>query len=198
MVDPWELLDRAMNVESLIEAIIEGWIGVIENVAGPKGRRFLPLVVTGFLFILSSNWIGTLPFFGNITWFRSPNSDLNLTAAMAIIVFLTVQIWGFRAMGAGGYLKEFVVPNPLHILTEISRPVSLSLRLFGNIFAGDVLLETMNRIAPFVLFIFLGLELFVGIIQALIFAMLTLAFLSIATAHEGHGEGHSADAEGHH
>jgi F-type H+-transporting ATPase subunit a len=115
---------------------------------------------------------------------------------MAIVVFLAVQAWGIKAMGVGGYLREFVVPNPLHLLTELSRPVSLALRLFGNIFAGEVLLHTMLGIAPFVLFIFLGLELFVGVIQALIFAMLTLAFLSIATAH-GHGEAADAHHEGH-
>jgi F-type H+-transporting ATPase subunit a len=179
--------------QNLVELIIEAWMGIIEQVAGARGRKFLPLVLTAFLFILMSNWLGTLPIFGNINWFRSPNSDLNLTAAMAIIVFFTVQFWGIRSLGIGGYLKEFVVPNPLHILTELSRPVSLSLRLFGNIFAGEVLLKTMLGIAPYVLFVFLGLEVFVGMIQALIFAMLTLAFLSIATAH-----GHEAAGDEHH
>jgi F-type H+-transporting ATPase subunit a len=181
------------GMQNVVELIIEAWMGIIQQVAGDRGRKFLPLILTAFLFILASNWLGTLPFFGNVNWFRSPNSDLNLTGAMAIIVFLTVQVWGIKSMGIGGYLKEFVVPNPLHILTELSRPVSLSLRLFGNIFAGEVLLTTMLGIAPFVLFIFLALEVFVGMIQALIFAMLTLAFLSIATAH-----GHDASSDEHH
>lgn len=181
------------GAQNLIEMIVEMWIGIIEQVAGPRGRRFLPLVLTAFLFILTSNWIGTLPIFGNVTWFRSPNSDLNLTAAMALIVFVTVQVWAIKSAGILGYLKEFIIPNPLHILTELSRPLSLSVRLFGNIFAGEVLLATMLKIAPFVLFVFLGIELFVGIIQAIIFAMLTLAFLAIATAHE-----HAGAAEGHH
>ncbi|MFN0072042.1 MAG: F0F1 ATP synthase subunit A [Chloroflexota bacterium] len=181
------------GAQNVVEAIIEAWIGVIEQVAGKRGRMFVPLVVTAFLFILGNNWIGLLPIFGNVTWFRSANSDLNLTAAMAIVVFISVQVWGIKSMGVGGYLKEFVVPNPLHIITELSRPLSLSLRLFGNVFAGEVLLETMVRLAPPVLFIFLGLEMFVGVVQALIFAMLTLAFLSIATAH-----GHGAEAEEQH
>lgn len=181
------------GVQNVVELIIEAWIGVIEQVAGARGRKFVPLVVTAFLFILANNWIGLLPIFGNVTWFRSANSDLNLTAAMAIVVFFTVQAWGIKSMGVGGYLKEFAVPNPLHIITELSRPLSLSLRLFGNVFAGEVLLETMVRLAPPVLFVFLGLEMFVGVVQALIFAMLTLAFLSIATAH-----GHGAEAEEHH
>jgi F-type H+-transporting ATPase subunit a len=181
------------GLQNVVELIIEAWMGIIQQVAGERGRKFLPLILTAFLFILFSNWLGTLPIFGNVNWFRSPNSDLNLTAAMAIVVFLTVQVWGIKSMGIGGYLKEFVVPNPLHILTELSRPVSLSLRLFGNIFAGEVLLTTMLGIAPFVLFVFLALEVFVGMIQALIFAMLTLAFLSIATAH-----GHEASGDEHH
>jgi F-type H+-transporting ATPase subunit a len=178
------------GLQNLIEMIIELWIGIIEQIAGTRGRRFLPLVVTSFLFILASNWIGTLPIFGNVTWFRSPNSDLNLTLSMALIVFFTVQVWAIKSAGILGYLKEFIVPNPLHILTELSRPLSLSVRLFGNIFAGEVLLSTMLKIAPVALFVFLGIELFVGVIQAIIFAMLTLAFLAIATSHES--------ADGHH
>jgi F-type H+-transporting ATPase subunit a len=178
------------GLQNMVELMVEFWIRTIEQVAGHRGLRFLPLVLTAFLFILASNWIGTLPIFGNITWFRSPNSDLNLTLSMALIVFFTVQFWAIKSEGFLGYLKEFIVPNPLHILTELSRPLSLSVRLFGNIFAGEVLLSTMLGIAPFVLFVFLGIELFVGIIQAIIFAMLTLAFLAIATSHEG--------AEGHH
>jgi F-type H+-transporting ATPase subunit a len=115
---------------------------------------------------------------------------------MAIIVFLLCQFFAIKTNGVPGYLKEFVLPNPLHILTELSRPLSLSLRLFGNIFAGGVLVHTMLGIAPFITFVFLGLELFVGAVQALIFTMLTLVFLTIAvTPHHAHEEGH---AEAHH
>jgi F-type H+-transporting ATPase subunit a len=111
---------------------------------------------------------------------------------MAVVVFVLIQFYAIRALGFGGYVKEFFVPNPLHILTELTRPVSLSLRLFGNIFAGGVLVHTMLSVAPLVTFPFLGLELFVGVIQALIFSMLSLVFLSIATAHD-----HGAHAEEH-
>src|SRR5204862_2724721 len=111
----------------------------------------------------------------------------------AIFVFVLVQFYALRTLGLLGYLKEFLIPNPLHLLTELARPVSLSLRLFGNIFAGGVLVHTMLGIAPFVTFVFLGLELFVGAVQALIFTMLTLVFLSIAVT----GHGHDAHDEGH-
>ena len=84
------------------------------------------------------------------------------------------------------------LPNPLRWLEIFTRPLSLAFRLFGNIFASEVLLATMLSVAPFILFVFIAIELFVGIIQALIFAMLSLVFLSIATVHED-AHGHDAD-----
>jgi F-type H+-transporting ATPase subunit a len=184
------------GIQNFMEVVVEQLMGLIEQTAGSRGRAFAPVVMTAFLFILAANWIGTLPFFGNIKGFKSPNSNLNITASMAIIVFFLSQFFAIKTNGIPGYLKEFVVPNPLHILTELSRPLSLSLRLFGNIFAGGVLVHTMLGIAPFITFVFLGLELFVGAVQALIFTMLTLVFLTIAvTPHHAHEEGH---AEAHH
>jgi F-type H+-transporting ATPase subunit a len=184
------------GIQNFMEVVVEQLMGLIEQTAGSRGRAFAPVVMTAFLFILAANWIGTLPFFGNIKGFKSPNSNLNVTAAMAIVVFVLCQIFAIRTNGIGGYIKEFIIPNPLHILTELSRPLSLSLRLFGNIFAGGVLVHTMLGIAPFITFVFLGLELFVGAVQALIFTMLTLVFLTIAvTPHHAHEEGH---AEAHH
>src|SRR5207248_5094259 len=102
------------------------------------------------------------------------------------------EFFELRTLGLWGYLKGLLIPNPMRWLEIFTRPLSLSFRLFGNIFAGEVLLATMLTVAPFVLFIFIGIELFVGVIQALIFSMLSLVFLSIATVHEDvhdqHGE----------
>jgi len=199
------------GLQNLAEVIVEALIGLIEQVAGPRGRAFAPVIMTLFLFILSANWLGTLPIFENIQvideahhtevpLLLSPNSTLNVTGSMAIIVFVLSQIFALKTNGAGGYVKELFIPNPLHILTEVTRPVSLSLRLFGNIFAGGVLVHTMLGIAPFVTFAFLGLELFVGAVQALIFTMLSLVFLAIAvTPHAGHDDAHEdAHAAAHH
>jgi len=199
------------GLQNLAEVIVEALMGLIQQTAGSKGRAFAPVVMTAFLFILAANWLGTLPIFENIhvvdeahhaemALFKSPNSSLNVTASMAIIVFLLCQFFAIKTNGVAGYLKEFVIPNPLHILTELSRPLSLSLRLFGNIFAGGVLVHTMlgmPSIVPIVTFIFLGLELFVGVVQALIFTMLTLVFLTIAVTphhgdHDAHGDAHAA------
>ena len=184
------------GLQNFMEVVVETLMGLIVSTAGPRGRAFAPVVMTAFLFILAANWIGTMPFFGNMVGFKSPNSNLSITAAMAIIVFVLSQAFAIKTNGPLGYLKEFAIPNPLHILTELSRPLSLSLRLFGNIYAGGVLVHTMLGIAPIITFVFLGLELFVGAVQALIFTMLSLVFLSIAVTphhgHDAHEEGHAA------
>jgi len=187
------------GVQNFWELIVELWVGVSEQTMGRRrGRRFMPLVATAFLFILASNWFGTLPI-GYLTVrnpegiqvpvFRSADSDLNVTAAMAIMMILIAEGFELYSLGPLGYLKGLFLPNPMRWLEIFTRPLSLAFRLFGNIFAGEVLLATMLSVAPYVMFVFIGLELFVGLIQALIFSMLSMVFLSIATVHlDGHEE----------
>jgi F-type H+-transporting ATPase subunit a len=190
------------GLQNLWELIIELWVGVSEQTMGRRrGRRFMPLVATAFLFILFSNWFGTLPI-GYLTvvdahgeavpLFRSADSDLNITAAMAIMMIAIAELFELKTLGLLGYLKGLLIPNPMRWLEIFTRPLSLAFRLFGNIFAGEVLLATMLTVAPFAMFVFLALELFVGLIQALIFSMLSLVFLSIATVHEDAHESHGA------
>ncbi len=129
--------------------------------------------------------------------FRSPNADLNMTLAMALIVVVLVQYLGIRSHGPGGYIKELFTPaflGPIHIIGELSRIVSLAFRLFGNIFGGEVLV-TMMYALTFVLIptVFLGLELFFGLIQALVFTILTIIYIQLAVA--GHGDSHGDEAE---
>jgi F-type H+-transporting ATPase subunit a len=190
------------GAQNFWELIVELWVGVSEQTMGRRrARRFMPLVATSFLFILFSNWFGTLPI-GYLTInhgegeaipiFRSADSDLNVTAAMAILMIAIAEFFELKTLGLLGYIKGLLIPNPMRWLEIFTRPLSLSFRLFGNIFAGEVLLATMLTVAPFVLFVFIGLELFVGLIQALIFSMLSLVFLSIATVHEDAHEQHGA------
>jgi F-type H+-transporting ATPase subunit a len=185
------------GLQNVMELAVETLLGTIDQTAGPKGRQFAAVVITAFLYILTANWLGTTPFVNNIHGLRSPNSNLNTTASMAIVVFVLVQYYAIKTNGIGGYLKEFVVPNPLHILSELARPISLSLRLFGNIFAGGVLVHTILALAPYITFVFLGLELFVGAVQALIFSMLSLVFLSIAVTGHGHDAHDESAATAH-
>jgi F-type H+-transporting ATPase subunit a len=192
------------GLQNFWELIVELWMGIAVNTMGERrGRRFMPLVATAFLFILFSNWFGTLPisYFTittaegeHVELFRSANSDLNITAAMAIMMIALAEFFELRSLGPLGYIKGLILPNPLRWLEIFTRPLSLAFRLFGNIFAGEVLLATMLGVAPFLLFVFIAIELFVGVIQALIFSMLSLVFLSIATVHED-AHGHGADHE---
>jgi F-type H+-transporting ATPase subunit a len=192
-----KMREHPSGAQNFWEIVVELWSGVAENTMGRRrARRFLPLILTAFLFILFSNWIGILPIsyitvvneeHHTVPLFRSANSDLNITAAMAILMIVLAEFFELRAMGGLGYLKGLLVPNPMRWIEIFTRPLSLSFRLFGNIFAGEVLLLTMIAVAPYVLFVFLALEMFVGLIQALIFSMLSLVFLSIATMHEEHG-----------
>lgn len=143
-----------------------------------------------------------------VPYLRAPNADLNMTLAMALLAVGIVQIAGIAAHGVGGYVKELTTPiflAPIHIMGEISRVISLSFRLFGNIFGGEVLVTVMYALLGsvfigFATFIFLGVELLFGLIQALIFSILTLVFISTAVA--GHGdhaeEGHGAHGPGAH
>jgi F-type H+-transporting ATPase subunit a len=197
------------GAQNFWELIIELWMGISEQTMGRRrARRFMPLVATGFLFILFSNWFGTLPigYFTirnpegvEVPILRSANSDLNVTAAMAIGIIVLAEGFELWTLGPLGYIKGLLIPNPMRWLEIFTRPLSLAFRLFGNIFAGEVLLATMLKVAPYVMFIFIGLELFVGLIQALIFSMLSLVFLSIATvheeAHEQHGTHDSKESE---
>lgn len=136
-----------------------------------------------------------------VPFLRAPNADLNTTLAMALIAVVIVQIAGIAAHGVGGYAKEFITPaflTPIHIIGEFSRIISLSARLFGNVFGGEVLLSVMYFLLGSVfagagVIIFLGLELLFGAIQALVFAFLTTVYISIAVAGQGDNEGHDIE-----
>jgi F-type H+-transporting ATPase subunit a len=188
------------GLQNFAEAIVEGLLNFGQQAAGPSARTFLPLVGTLFLYIWFANWVGILPGVGTIPAFRSPNSDLSITAAMALIVFIWVQVVGLRADPVA-YFKKFFWPpglSLLELIQEFARPLSLALRLFGNILAGYMLVEVMLQMVPIgVPAVFLALELGVGLIQALIFAILTLVFLSFAAAHGGHGDHSESEHAAH-
>jgi F-type H+-transporting ATPase subunit a len=146
---------------------------------------------------------------------RAPNADLNMTLAMALIAFVSVQIAGIAAHGFGGRIKHMADPPfmfPIEVISEVSRIISLSFRLFGNIFAGEVLVGVMISMSAAILektkwlvvimfglpTIFLLLEVLFGFIQALIFALLTLVYIALATAgSDEHGHVHEPGEEPH-
>jgi F-type H+-transporting ATPase subunit a len=135
-----------------------------------------------------------------VPFLRAPNADLNMTLAMALVTFTAVQILGIRAHGVGGRIRHMADPPflfPIELVSELSRIISLSARLFGNVFAGEVLLGVMYAMAaaikvavvPFIFpVIFLFLEVLFGAVQALVFALLTLIYIALAAAEHGHDD----------
>lgn len=204
------------KLQNIGEFIVESILGMIEGITldRKKAIQFLPLVCTLFVFIIFSNWAGLIPGFETIglrevieghvvlvPFFRQPAADLNTTFALAIISIITVQIFGITHLGLGYFKKFLNFKGPidffvgfLEAVSEISRIISFAFRLFGNIFAGSVLLAVISFLIPVVAALpFYGLELFVGFIQALVFAMLTAVFLQTATM--SHSEEHSESPE---
>lgn len=194
------------------EYILELLFGYFDQVTGDRKQtmRFLPIVGSIFFFVLLSNWLGLLPGTGSITigrtfLFRSANTDLNLTVAMALVSVVSSHIFGLVTVGFFTHLDKFVrfgnlirsfkkgpigifsaviefVVGLIEIVSEIAKVLSLSLRLFGNIFAGEVLLSVISALVAAVLPTpFMLLELLVGLIQAAVFAMLTLVYLTVAS-----------------
>lgn len=142
-----------------------------------------------------------------VPWFRSPDADLNMTLGMALVSFVAFQIYGIKFQGVGGRIKHMADPPfifPIELISELSRIISLSARLFGNVFAGEILLGMMYAIGaaikiaviPFLFpVVFLFLEVLFGTIQALVFALLTLAYIVVAAGDHGEEEhSHVPDA----
>ena len=163
-------------------------------------KKILPLVATFFLFIVTANLLALIPGFlgsffiktpaGEFSVLRSPNSDLTTTAALALFSVLAIQVFSFQALGAKKYLKRFFdFTGPIkfilgffEMISESVKVLSFSFRLFGNIFAGEVLLLVIAFLIPYIVPLpFMILEVFVGIIQAFIFAILTLTFIKTST-----------------
>jgi F-type H+-transporting ATPase subunit a len=260
--------------QGFLEMIIEGFYNLVEGAAGHKwARRFFPIVMTIFLFVIASNWLGLTPLFGGwgalhpadhghqVEWlneeaktigiwvkaengheedehsaaqegtheesgelyalapfFRAATTDLNVTFALAIVSVLMTQYFGVSALGIG-YFSKFINLRGMakaftrkgvgcvgriaafcmgsidffigivESISEIGKVVSFSFRLFGNIFAGEVLLGVMAFLIPYLVSLpFYGLEIFVGFVQAMVFMMLSVAFFVVATT--SHGEEH--------
>lgn len=215
------------GLQNLMEVVIEALHDLVQSVTGDRGKTqaFFPLVATIFLFVLVANWLGLVPGFTvieiepfvseagkkagdhaevahHVPLFRAASTDLNTTAALALISVVMIQYWGIKYLGVNEYRHKFFTTRGgalgaatgiIEFISEVSKLISFSFRLFGNIFAGEVVLIIMSFLAPFGLAIpFLGLEVFVGFIQAFVFAMLTLVFSVVATTAHAHDDGHGA------
>ena len=169
------------GIQNIVEMFIDWLNGLMESSIGVEGRRMMaPFIITLFLYIFIGNEVGFLPQVG--PHFTSPTNDLNVTLGLAILISLTVYFVGVKRQGLG-YFKHFIQPSvaflPLNLLEELSKPLTMSLRLFGNILAGEILLIVLYQLVPFVVpEIWTIFSLVVGFLQAFIFTMLSLVALA--------------------
>jgi len=152
-------------------------------------KKFAPLLSTFFLFIIMSNYSGLIPGAAHIQGFQPPTSNWNTTVALALVTFCTVHYAGFSEHGAH-YLGHFVSPNPaflpLNLIEEVAHPLSLTVRLFGNIFGEEMIIAYLLFLAPFcVPMALMALSVLLGAIQAIVFTLLSASYIN-ASAGGGH------------
>ena len=192
------------KVQNALEFAIEGLSGFAMGIGGPGAKPFITFFLACFLFIAVSNWSGLIPGVGRIHALRAPTSDVNVTVGLALVAFVYFHYQGVRALGIGGYLGKFftlkggpigLFVGVLEFFLEIVKPITLAMRLFGNIYGGELALTVMTTITlAFIPMALYGLELFVGLMQGIIFSVLVLVFTMLAM--EGHhDEGHEEHHE---
>jgi F-type H+-transporting ATPase subunit a len=198
-------VEKPGRFQILLEDGVMAVAGLLDDWIGPDGRRFLPLITTFGLFILLGNYAGLVP------GLMSPTSNINVTVGCAITTWVYYHYQGFRKQGVVNYVKHFAVPPgvpwwiapimlPIELISHSSRLLSLSVRLFGNIFGEEMVIVILSGIIPFIVplpMMFLGLV--TGGLQAFIFVLLSIIYLQAAVAveHEDDAHGHDAPA-GHH
>jgi len=195
------------KLQILLEDALSFVYGMLDDNIGPKGRRYLPVVGGLFLFILLGNLMGLVP------GLMAPTSNINVTLGCALTVFVYYQFHGFKEQGVIGYIRHFVAPPgapiwiapiyfPIEIISHFSRVLSLSVRLFGNIFGEELVILIIASLVPFVVPLpMMALGIVTSSLQAFSFAMLTTIYLAGAVVvdhgpeHDhGHGEEHAAAA----
>lgn len=201
--------------QNAIEALYDGLQGFALSLGGPAARKYVPLFVTLFIYILASNWSGLLPFVGRIETFRAPTTDVNVTIGLALVSFAMFHIEGVRALGVGGYLSKFfpigafrdgigagiiaMFVGIIELMLEFVKPLTLSMRLFGNVYGGSVALGVILSLTiAFIPVALYALELMLNAVQALIFSVLTLMFILAAIeGHHGEDEHHKDEPVAH-
>lgn len=198
-------VEHPSRFQILLEDGVMAVVNLLEEWIGPDGRAYLPLIATLGLFILLGNYAGLVP------GLMAPTSNINVTLGCAITTWVFYHLQGFRKQGVVNYLKHFAVPPgapvwmaPLMLIIEgishASRVLSLSLRLFGNIFGEELVILILGSIIPFIVplpMMFLGL--ITGGLQAFIFVLLSIIYLqgAVAVEHEHDAHGHDAPSGRH-
>jgi F-type H+-transporting ATPase subunit a len=162
-----------------VEFVVEHFEGVMRDMFGTDPRPYTPMIVTLALFIGTANLLGLAP------GMHSPTADFSTTAALAVLVFLAVPFYGIRAQGVVGYLRHYLDPSPLllplEIITEFSRTLALAVRLFGNVASEELVIAVMLTICGLLVPVpLMMLAVLTGVVQAYIFAVLTVVYISAA------------------
>jgi F-type H+-transporting ATPase subunit a len=180
------------------------------SIGGPQAAPYIPIFAAFFLLILLSNWAGLVPPIGKVEFLRAPTSDVNVTIGLALVSFFFFQIEGFRKLGVRGYLGKFfpfyefkngigaggiaMFVGLIELMLEFVKPITLSMRLFGNIYAGEVAIGVITGLTvAFVPVALLLLEGMLNLIQAVIFSVLTLVFILSAIESHHEEEGHMGE-----
>jgi len=206
--------EQPSGLQNVAEMLVQGLGDFVVSIGGPKALKYLPLFGTLFLFIVTSNWLSVVPFVGQVTWLHSPTADYHITFAMALTAWIAYQTEGFRHLGIG-YVKRwfnfsgfkdgpfigaiFILVGLIELFSEIFRMLTLTLRLWGNVFGGEIMLTVMSALllVPGLALPFVGLEVFIGLVQGLVFALLVLMYfvLAIESHDESHEEGSHSDTD---
>lgn len=192
------------GAQNLVEFAYESLQDFAVSLGGKPAIRYVPIFAAFFLYIIFSNWSGLVPPVGKLEILRAPTSDVNVTIGLALVSFIFFEVEGFRALGVRGYMSKFLPIGEfrngvgagviamfvglVELLLEFVKPLTLSMRLFGNIFGGEVALGVMTGLTVAIIPVaVVGLEVLLNAAQALIFSVLTLMFTLAAI------EGHSSD-----
>jgi F-type H+-transporting ATPase subunit a len=209
-----QMKDQPAGLQNVAEMLVQGLGDFVVSIGGTGAIKYLPLFGTLFLFIVTSNWLSVVPFVGQVTWLHSPTADYHITFAMAFVSWLAYQTEGFRNLGFS-YLKRwfnfsgfkdgpfiggiFILVGLIELFSEIFRMLTLTLRLWGNVFGGEIMLTVMSALllVPGLALPFVGLEVFIGLVQGLVFALLVLMYfvLAIESHDESHEEGSHSDTD---
>ena len=177
------------SLKNIFQVAVEGILGLMEGVMGKEAKEYFPLIGTLFIYIFVNNMLGLIPGFTPAT------ENVNTNLALGLTVFVYYNYMGIKKQGIKNYVKHLLGPVwqlawlilPIELISHIVRPISLSVRLFGNITGDHVVLGIFSGLVPLVLpVIFLGLGVFVSLIQAFVFSLLSTVYLGLAVAHEEH------------
>lgn len=200
------------GLQNLVELLVQGLSDFVVSIGGPGAARYLPLFGTLFLFIVASNWLSVVPLVGQVELLHSPTADYHTNFAMAVLAFVAYQTEGFRHLGFS-YAKRwfnfsgfkdgpfigaiFILVGLIELFSELFRMLTLTLRLWGNVLGGEIMLVVMAGLlfVPGLALPFAGLEVFIGLVQGIVFALLVLMYFVLAIESHEHGPGSNGDTD---